>query len=1273
MVAWWLVVQQTETLRLLPLCTLALRFFEPLSLPLCADRVRMRKTIIRVIKATIMKSLDTLLAEEEPGALRFGGARMVLFDVEASFWGLRRQLEALAGVKLADTVLQQAGANGGSSFARAFVPEATEATAVTAFRDCLAAYQAAGFGRFEIEALEWPIGRICVRGHNTFEAWMTRQRNPQPTDHPSCAYTSGILVGFINALTGRRDIVCVKKQCQAQGADSCLFELLPLKEVGKTAVVAFDPDPFLSQQINVLDLLFEQMPMGIVILDREFRLRRFNPTMADFVSRYSSLSAEQVLPGVTFFELIPGNEPATRAVFERVLEGETVHSESFPITVGGVVSYWDAVSTPLRENDQVIGVVHVTTNATERVRAQQRLQEALSNLQASQERLELALRGTSDGIWDWDLQTGQVYFSPRWKEMLGYAEAELSNEFTTWELLIHPDDREMVLTTLQAHLDGHSATYHVEHRLRHKNGRYRWVLTRGAALRDETGQPYRMAGSHTDITQRREAQDALQRRIAFEEIITTISNNFINMPLDEIDQGIYQALQTVGEFTGADRSYIFLYTNKGRSLSCIQEWCAPGVAPQIAHRQNWPVETLGWMNRQLLSGQLLQIPNLSVLPVPATAEKTIFQEQGIQSLLAVPMTYQEQVVGFLGFDAVEQEKTWTTASINLLKIVGEIFINALEHKRSREALREAYRTLEQRVAERTRELATLLQVSRNLVSTLELKPLLALILEQLQSVINFDGASVLVEEDGYLAVLAYRGPIPQKAARQLRFRLAQAGVNQEVIRRNAPIIISDVQDEGEALAVAFRQTAVSQGSDQFNYIRSWMGVPLLVKDRALGMLSLDHSQPGYYTDYHSELALAFANQVAVAIENARLYQAESQRRIESERRQEVAESLRDILRVLNSNQSLAELLDYTTHQARQLLRATSVMLRQINHEQRRVTTVASSNLPDDFTVIADLPLHKDFGTNQEPGVIVLEANQIVAVPDLRAYLKPYLGEGAWLPDGQRAWADTLLRHYRSFLVAPLFVRERLYGTMTFYFAEQRAFDEETLRLTMTLADQVSLAIENARLRESSEQVAVLAERNRLARELHDAVTQTLFSASLIADVLPRIWERSPETGRERLEELRELTRGALAEMRTLLLELRPATLTESSLSDLLQQLTTAVIGRSRLPVALSVEGEAERPLPPEVQIAFYRVAQEALNNVVKHAGAGQVAITLRFDPNQVTLRVEDDGQGFDPAKVGQFSLGLGIMRERAEKLSADLRIESKVGRGTAVCICVEGV
>jgi PAS domain S-box-containing protein len=194
--------------------------------------------------------------------------------------------------------------------------------------------------------------------------------------------------------------------------------------------------------------------------------------------------------------------------------------------------------------------------------------------------------------------------------------------------------------------------------------------------------------------------------------------------------------------------------------------------------------------------------------------------------------------------------------------------------------------------------------------------------------------------------------------------------------------------------------------------------------------------------------------------------------------------------------------------------------------------------------------------------------------------------------------------------------------------------------------------------------AVTADRTRLARDLHDAVTQTLFSASLTAEVLPDLWDMDVDEAKKSTEELRQLTRGALAEMRTLLLELRPATLTQTRLNDLLKQLCEALIGRSRLPITLTVEGEGQ--LPPEVQIAFYRVAQESLNNVFKYARATQVNIRLFLSPSSVHLETRDNGIGFDMSMTKPTSLGMRIMRERAEAIGADLRISSTPGSGTCV-------
>jgi PAS domain S-box-containing protein len=194
--------------------------------------------------------------------------------------------------------------------------------------------------------------------------------------------------------------------------------------------------------------------------------------------------------------------------------------------------------------------------------------------------------------------------------------------------------------------------------------------------------------------------------------------------------------------------------------------------------------------------------------------------------------------------------------------------------------------------------------------------------------------------------------------------------------------------------------------------------------------------------------------------------------------------------------------------------------------------------------------------------------------------------------------------------------------------------------------------------------AVAAERTRLARDLHDAVSQTLFSASIVAEVLPDLWEMDVEEAKRSTDELSQLTRGALAEMRTLLLELRPAALTQSRLTDLIRQLCEALVGRARLPITFTSEGE--RTLPPEVQVAFYRIAQESLNNVFKYARATRVNVGLILTPAGAHLEVCDNGVGFDVSAAKPTSLGLRIMRERAEAIGADLSIASNPGEG--VCL-----
>ena len=199
-----------------------------------------------------------------------------------------------------------------------------------------------------------------------------------------------------------------------------------------------------------------------------------------------------------------------------------------------------------------------------------------------------------------------------------------------------------------------------------------------------------------------------------------------------------------------------------------------------------------------------------------------------------------------------------------------------------------------------------------------------------------------------------------------------------------------------------------------------------------------------------------------------------------------------------------------------------------------------------------------------------------------------------------------------------------------------------------------------------EQIAATAERERLARELHDSVTQALFTTSLIADTLPRVWERDPGEAQKGLEQICRLSSGALAEMRALLLELRPKTLEEQDLDSLLRQLADGLMARTQITITTTIMGNCK--LPREVRISLYRIAQEALNNIIKHSNASIAKINLNCTQEGVTLSVIDNGRGFDPDTTLPDHFGLEIMHERSQAIDANIRINSQPGQGTEVVV-----
>jgi signal transduction histidine kinase/ligand-binding sensor domain-containing protein len=389
-----------------------------------------------------------------------------------------------------------------------------------------------------------------------------------------------------------------------------------------------------------------------------------------------------------------------------------------------------------------------------------------------------------------------------------------------------------------------------------------------------------------------------------------------------------------------------------------------------------------------------------------------------------------------------------------------------------------------------------------------------------------------------------------------------------------------------------------------------------------------------------------------------------ERTFEIQQKQEVAEGLRDILAYINSDQSLEKILGHLGDRSLRLIGADAYVILQ--YEEGIILAEGQAGFKDALLEqLARDPLQ--FLRNL---FTIKHERDTVLINNLQKFIRQKVDDkqpeaSVWLN-----WQLSMGILFHGLMIVPILVRGgNVAGTLLYFFGHAGSLikkQAELSELGIIFADQAALAIENALLREHAETNAVIAERNRIARDLHDAVTQTLFSASLVAEVLPRIYATNPSDGSEMLHDLQLMTRGALAEMRTLLIELRPTSFNEMPLCDLIRQLAESFISKLDVPVEISIKGDSI--LPAQVQTAVFRIAQESLNNIQKHGMAKHVGIHLTYNDQSLMLQISDNGCGFDCEKVNGGHLGLKIMNERALSIGAKLEIQSKINQGTWIIL-----
>ncbi len=575
-------------------------------------------------------------------------------------------------------------------------------------------------------------------------------------------------------------------------------------------------------------------------------------------------------------------------------------------------------------------------------------------------------------------------------------------------------------------------------------------------------------------------------------------------------------------------------------------------------------------------------------------------------------------------------ETWWFRGVIALLLVGSVLGGYRLRVRSIEA---RSREFENQVANRTQELAALNAIAATVSQSLDLDEILNDALDKTLEVMEIEagGIYLLDEEARVLTVAAQRGFSSQFVAEIDRLKVGE-GFSGRVAQSGQPLVIRNVSTDPRLTRMVVREEG----------LRSLAGVPLNSKGKVLGTLFAVRHDYREFTDQDVQLLTSIGHQIGVAVENARLFETE-QRRAEQFRL--IGEVGRHIISILDVNQLLGEIV----RRVSEILGYYLVGIGLIEEDE----VVMKTGVGPYWEIHGHEPLRLKVGQEGIIGWVAGTGESLLAsdvTQEPRYHGVPQITET------------------RSELAVPLRTKDKVIGVLDIQSRRLDAFDESDVVVLQSLAHQAAVAIQNAQLYEQARQLAVVEERQRLARELHDSVTQALYGVRLYSEAAAgQLSLGHADRAAEHLRELQDTAQEALAEMRLLIYELRPAVLEEEGLVAALQARLLAVEGRAGLKTEFKVEGDGR--LPPEIEEGLYRIGQEALNNALKHAHARNITVCLRQDERTVTLEIADDGIGFDPTTARERGgLGLSAMEERTAELGGRLIVQSGPREGTRVLV-----
>jgi len=529
---------------------------------------------------------------------------------------------------------------------------------------------------------------------------------------------------------------------------------------------------------------------------------------------------------------------------------------------------------------------------------------------------------------------------------------------------------------------------------------------------------------------------------------------------------------------------------------------------------------------------------------------------------------------------------------------------------------------------------TLNEIASVVSQSLDLDEILSSALNQVLQATGLDtGGIYLLDEDAQiLSINAHQGFKNKFIAEIDNLKIGE-GFSGKVLETGEPLVIRDISLDKKLSRLGVKEEGLT----------SLVVVPLSSKGKTVGTLFLVSRDIRDFDEDEVELLILAGLQIGVAVDNASLFQAE-------QRRAEQFRVISEVGRQITSIMDIDQVLDQVVH----------LIQKAFAYDH-----VAIATIEDDYAVyrVGAGRYWKNPEFEFNPSRLRIGYEGITG----RAAAS---GQAVYLPDVREDsdYVEMVGSATLSEFVVPIKVKGRVIGILDTQSDRLNAFDDSDQVVLQSLADQAAVAIENAQLYKQAQKLAVVEERNRLARELHDSVTQALYGITLHAEAAYRQLDaKQMDLANEQLSELRSTAQEALREMRLLIFELRPSVVELQGLVPALRARIEAVEERAGMGVEFNADEHLD--LSDKVQDGLYRIAQEALNNALKHAKANQIVLNLTGTLAKVTLEIMDDGVGFNPDEaVEGGGLGLDGIIERAELMGAELTFDSWPGKGTTIRI-----